>query len=68
MSQVQEPLARKSMSCAYDRANVGSSGTAPTPRTAAQIVTDLHQLLEKADVPGYVIGAVVQGSGIQVVA
>ena len=52
MSQVQEPLARKSMSCAYDRANVGSSGTAPTPRTAAQIVTDLHQLLEKADVPG----------------
>jgi pimeloyl-ACP methyl ester carboxylesterase len=52
MSQVQKPLARQSMACVYDRANVGSSGTAPTPRTAAQIVTDLHQLLEKADVPG----------------
>ena len=52
MSQVQQPLARQSMACVYDRANVGSSGTAPTPRTAAEIVTDLHQLLEKADVPG----------------
>jgi len=52
MSQVQEPLARQSMACVYDRANVGSSGTAPTPRTAAEITTDLHQLLEKADVPG----------------
>lgn len=52
MSQVQDSLARQSMACVYDRANVGSSGTAPTPKTAAQIVTDLHQLLEKADVPG----------------
>ena len=52
MSPVQKPLARQSMACVYDRANVGSSGTAPMPRTAAKIVTDLHQLLEKADVPG----------------
>jgi len=52
MSQVQIPLARQSMACVYDRANVGSSGTAPTPRTAAEMVTDLHQLLDKADVPG----------------
>jgi pimeloyl-ACP methyl ester carboxylesterase len=52
MQAVQDPLARRSMACAYDRANVGASGTAPTPRTAAGMVTDLHQLLEKADVPG----------------
>ena len=49
--EVQDPLSRRSMTCAYDRANVGSSGTAPTPRTAAEIVADLHQLLKKADVP-----------------
>jgi len=52
MNPLQDPLARQSMTCVYDRANVGSSGTAPTPRTAAEIVTDLHQLLKKADVPG----------------
>ena len=52
MSELQDVLARQSMACVYDRANVGSSGTAPTPRTAAEMVTDLHQLLQKADVPG----------------
>ena len=51
MHEVQAPLARQYMTCVYDRANVGSSGTAPTPRTAAEIVTDLHQLLRTADVP-----------------
>ena len=40
------------MTCTYDRANIGSSGKAPTPRTAGEIVTDLHQLLQTADVPG----------------
>jgi pimeloyl-ACP methyl ester carboxylesterase len=35
-----------------DRANIGSSDAAPTPRTAAGVVSDLHQLLETADVPG----------------
>jgi pimeloyl-ACP methyl ester carboxylesterase len=62
MYEVQAALARQSMTCVYDRANVGSSGTAPTPRTAAQIVTDLHQLLEKADVPGpYVLAGTSAG-------
>jgi pimeloyl-ACP methyl ester carboxylesterase len=36
----------------HDRANIGSSDAAPTPRTAAGVVSDLHQLLETADVPG----------------
>jgi pimeloyl-ACP methyl ester carboxylesterase len=40
--------------CRYDRANnqTGRSDPAPTPRTAADIVADLHTLLETADVPG----------------
>jgi pimeloyl-ACP methyl ester carboxylesterase len=51
MFEVQRRLARKYMTCTYDRANIGSSSKAPTPRTAGDVVTDLHQLLESADVP-----------------
>jgi len=40
------------MTCAYDRANVGASDTASTPRSASDVVNDLHRLLETADVPG----------------
>ena len=38
----------------YDRPNTtaGASDPAPVPRTAADIVTDLHALLDAADVPG----------------
>ena len=70
MYELQNPLARQFMTCVYDRANVGSSGTAPTPRTAAEIVTDLHQLLEKADVPGpYVLaGSSAGGTLVQLYA
>ena len=52
MTYVQDTLARKYMTCTYDRANNGESGKAPTPRTAGEIVDDLHQLLETGDVPG----------------
>ena len=52
MSELQKPLARQYMTCSYDRANMGSSGKAPTPRTADEIVSDLHQLLQTADVAG----------------
>jgi len=52
VSYVQDTLAREHMTCAYDRANNGQSGKAPTPRTAGDVVNDLHQLLETADVPG----------------
>ena len=38
--------------CSYDRANKGSSGAAPTPRSGAQLVADLDGLLEAAQVPG----------------
>lgn len=40
--------------CRYDRANnqSGQSDPAPVPRTAADVVADLHALLQAADVPG----------------
>jgi pimeloyl-ACP methyl ester carboxylesterase len=40
--------------CSYDRANTfaGASDPAPTPRTAEDIVADLHALLSEASVPG----------------
>jgi len=49
---LQGTLARHYMTCTYDRANRGKSSKAPTPRTAGEIVSDLHELLETADVPG----------------
>ena len=52
VSYVQDTLARKYMTCSYDRANNGESDKAPTPRTAGDVVDDLHQLLETAEVPG----------------
>ena len=52
VSYVQDTLARQYMTCTYDRANNGQSGKAPTPRTAGDVVNDLHQLLETAEVPG----------------
>jgi pimeloyl-ACP methyl ester carboxylesterase len=38
--------------CSYDRANKGRSAQAPTPRTGADLVADLHDLLAAAGVPG----------------
>ena len=39
--------------CSYDRANTGQSETgAPVPRRSREILTDLHGLLDAADVPG----------------
>jgi pimeloyl-ACP methyl ester carboxylesterase len=51
MYALKDSLARQYMTCTYDRANIGSSGEAPTPRTASDVVNDLHQLLATADVP-----------------
>ena len=36
----------------YDRAGLGQSDPAPTPRTAQDIVNDLHQLLAQAQIAG----------------
>lgn len=42
--------------CTYDRANIGSSQSAPKPRTAADMVSDLHALLAASgEPPPYVL-------------
>jgi len=63
----QDTLARQYMTCTYDRANTGKSSKAPTPRTAGEIVNDLHELLKTADVPRpYVLaGSSAGGSFVQ---
>jgi hypothetical protein len=48
----QERLAEQTMTCVYDRAGNGRSDSVPTPRTAEEVVEDLHGLLAAAQVPG----------------
>lgn len=45
-------VARETRVCVYDRAGRGWSEPAETRQDATQIATDLHTLLESADVPG----------------
>lgn len=49
---VQPEVAKFTCVCSYDRAGMGWSDTGPAPRTSKQIVTELHTLLEKEDIPG----------------
>lgn len=51
---VQSKVARFARACSYDPANGlwGRSDRAPTPRTAEDVVADLHALLAVAKVPG----------------
>lgn len=51
MDVLQNELARTNLTCTYDRAGLGRSGTAPEPRVASDVVADLHALLEAASVP-----------------
>jgi pimeloyl-ACP methyl ester carboxylesterase len=51
---VERAVAPATRVCTYDRANTvaGASDPAPTPRTGADVVADLHALLDVAGVPG----------------
>jgi pimeloyl-ACP methyl ester carboxylesterase len=51
--EVQNQVARFTRACSYDPANApwGRSDPAPTPRTANDLVADLHALLAAAKVP-----------------
>ena len=55
---VQELLAPRIRSCAYDRAGSGWSEAGPAPRTMQQEVFELHALLKKAKIQGPVATAV----------
>ena len=41
--------------CVYDRAGRGRSDPSPTPQDGDQIATDLHTLLERADITGQLV-------------
>lgn len=52
LSSLQRELATDALVCLYDRAGQGQSDPAPFPRSAADAVADLHELLQAAAVPG----------------
>ncbi len=49
---VVDVVAETTRICQYDRANLGSSDTAPGPRQLDDLVGDLAGVLEKGEVPG----------------
>jgi pimeloyl-ACP methyl ester carboxylesterase len=49
---VQPAASRYGRVCSYDRAGIGLSDPAPSPRTSAEIVADLHALVTAAELPG----------------
>ncbi len=54
--KVQPAIAKLTRVCSYDRASMGFSGDGPLPRNADAIATDLHALLQRADIaPPYVL-------------
>ncbi len=59
---VQDQLAAVTTVCTYDRANVGQSDPAPTPRTSMDVVEDLRALLRVAGLEGpYVLAGTSAG-------
>lgn len=57
-SGIQPAVAQFTQVCSYDRAGLGQSDPASTPRTSQDVVDDLHALLQAADIPGpYVLVA-----------
>jgi pimeloyl-ACP methyl ester carboxylesterase len=53
---VQSEVAKFTRVCSYDRAGFGWSDPGPKPRSSAQIVSELHALLEKAEIqPPYIL-------------
>lgn len=49
---IQPAVATRTRACSYDRAGMGYSDPAKQPRTAFNIVGDLHTLLERAGIKG----------------
>ena len=52
---VQPAVAARTRACSYDRAGLGYSDPSPRPPTPANVVDDLHTLLERAGIDGPVV-------------
>jgi pimeloyl-ACP methyl ester carboxylesterase len=52
---VQPAVATLTRACSYDRAGLGHSDPSPRPPTAANMVDDLHTLLQRAGITGRVL-------------
>jgi pimeloyl-ACP methyl ester carboxylesterase len=50
--KTQPEIATKTRACAFDRANFGFSDSAPQPQILSGVVTDLHAVLQAANIPG----------------
>lgn len=51
-ANIQAELAHTQRVCSYDRAGMGWSDAGPMPRTSGEVVTELHELLNKAGEQG----------------
>jgi pimeloyl-ACP methyl ester carboxylesterase len=51
-AHIQADVAKLTRVCSYDRAGLGWSEASPAPRDAQQISTELHSLLDNAQIPG----------------
>ncbi|HEX5810173.1 MAG TPA: alpha/beta hydrolase, partial [Anaerolineales bacterium] len=49
---IQPSVAKTTRVCAYDRAGMGWSDSSPAPRDVQNIATELHTLLQNAQIPG----------------
>ena len=49
--RVQTPVAQDTTVCWYDRAGEGWSDPPTSPRTSATIIRDLHELIQRAQIP-----------------
>ncbi len=56
-------LSSEARTCVYDRANLGQSGPDPGPRGLAELVGDLEDLIEAADIPGPYVLVGTSGGG-----
>jgi pimeloyl-ACP methyl ester carboxylesterase len=71
LARLQSELAKDHLACTYDRAGQGRSDPAPSlPRSATDVVNDLHALLAEAGVPGpyILVGQSVAGFFVQLYA
>jgi pimeloyl-ACP methyl ester carboxylesterase len=70
LAPLQIELSKDHLACTYDRAGQGRSDLVAFPRSAADVVSDLHELLSAAGVPGpYVlVGQSVGGFFVQLYA